>query len=556
MTKIQKISLLIALLFTAFAAALFGGSLKAQEQLNEYLLKEHGNIKYLSNINALGGGNIYSANDSYQFLNLANSDFWDYQVYKNFNIKIKKNDYKDYKKFKVEIYRNEQLLEEFNNTEYTENYRDGISIQYDINNSSATLSFSEIANSVDIHSGETLKMKLYFFDKKDSIPPTLSGQKVFVTDVDNPISIEQIKSHLTALDDIEGTIDNSRIYIIKDEFTKNNKKVGKYEVIVGVKDNSENEGRLMFYVAVKDLKAPVITTTKQEYVIGYKETLDLNMVLNNLSVTDNYDKSGLVIQLVENNYSSNSNSIGIKTLIYEAKDSSNNKGRKVINVKIIDNVKPTAAGKQTYKVSYKDILDINRIIFNLVIKDEIDTTIDKNQYTIIKNTYLNKENKIGNYEIVLQFKDKSNNKLDVSIKIQVFDSEGPNISVDELFIAIDQFNSMTTTDIINHMKKNNLLPQDFSLSNYDIIKDTYSVSNNEVGVYEIVLKNKKNSNEIIKINVDKKEKTDSNNIPQNNDIRIFFEENWELLTIGALSAILISIAIIAIIKKRNKNRKR
>ncbi|MFA6662562.1 MAG: immunoglobulin-like domain-containing protein, partial [Bacilli bacterium] len=177
---------------------------------------------------------------------------------------------------------------------------------------------SQLIGTQDLYEG---RYKIDFVIAKDNIYPVIDGKTDYITNVNNPISESDIKAGLYAYDNIDGDISLSFV-LVSDGYTANKNKLGTYDIIYKVSDSAGNESQVIVKVHVVDATKPVISG-KSIYTIDYNQTQSLTTVLNNLTVTDNY-QSGIIPVLFEDNYTVNKAVKGSYTVKYKATDNSGN----------------------------------------------------------------------------------------------------------------------------------------------------------------------------------------------------------------------------------------
>lgn len=455
---------------------------------------------------------------------------------RNMNIPMLKED----KLLRVKIY-----IKHVEDTDYP--FPEYFTLYYDENNSINEVSPASILT--------------FALEIKDSIPPEFQGQKVFVSNVDNPSSVDFIKSQLRVYDDVDREIPNSRIYVISDNYTANKKRVGSYEIVFGVKDNFGNEARLTLTVKVLDLKKPILELEVKKYKVGLTETIDLNAIKKKIKVTDNYDKI-LTVYIKTDYYTENKTNIGKYNVVFAAKDTSNNEAELVIEIQVRDTVKPTISGNLIYKVSYRDKLDLNVIKSKFAISDNYDKNLTTDDITIKLDNYTLNQTIPSKtpYLITFSLKDSSDNETLATVQVFVVDDLAPQIITNDYFITLDTFNGWSREQILTFLINKRILTED--IDKYSLINDNYSfnVENGKIkqkGTYLIQYKSKK-SNDIFNINI----LADNENVKITtwdelvNKSKLFLHNNKKTITsITLISVIVISILVLAIYfiaKKKNK----
>lgn len=409
----------------------------------------------------------------------------------------------------------------------------------------------------------------------DTTPPVIVAKTPTIfTDVDNPITIDNLKTNFTITDEADGTIDPSNLRVLSDGYSENKKKLGTYSISFEVKDKSNNIAKTSIAVKVVDLKKPTLTTTKQTYTQSYKTQLQLSDILNTITVTDNYDKN-LTATLKNENYTANYNTPGTYQIVYQAIDSSNNKGEITLTINVVDDVKPIIEGLNVYTTEYQTPITLKTIKKGLNVSDEIDKTLSVENLELVKDEYTSNTTQVGKHKVVFTIKDKSNNiSNEFTVTVNVIDKTPPIISPKDVFISFDKANKKTIEEIIQFMIDKKQLPSNFLLSNYTIVDvDNYETTNTNDLVadrsFKIQLKPNDSVNEDININVlmaggggggtvDPQTQPQGETKPtkenkQLNNIIKFVEENW-LYMVGAVLAIIILSVLISAVRPRRRRR--
>lgn len=314
--------------------------------------------------------------------------------------------------------------------------------------------------------------------REKDLAPVFSGETYFVTNVDNPLTVQEIKSHITAIDDYDGDV-TKNITLKEDNYTAYNSQIGVYTIIFQVNDSSNNIAELTVQVNVTDVTAPIITGQKT-YNQSIKTLLDLNIVKDNLTVTDNYDTNLIIVQETDN-YSSNYNIPGQYIVKYKAVDTSGNIGYYDVNIHVIDDILPVIEGSTKITKTYDEVLTVSTIKEYLTATDNIDGDITSN--IILENdNYTGNGNKLGNYDITFSVTDNAGNKATHIVTIQVIDDLPPLFYVDEYFINVQEGINLTQNDIINLLIKTNQLTIT-STTTIKIVDNEYLNNENQPGIY-------------------------------------------------------------------------
>lgn len=313
--------------------------------------------------------------------------------------------------------------------------------------------------------------------------PVINGETAFVTNVDDPYTVDEIKSHLEAHDNEDGDISHL-IVVEDDDYTANNHKTGTYQVIYSVTDSAGNKATLTVHVLIRDVTSPVITG-QSTYTQSMTSKLSLDTILSNLSVTDNYDNN-LSIDLSTDNYTSNYNKPGTHTVNYQAIDTSGNTGTFRVTITVIDDVKPTISGPTTIVKGQMETLTTNDVLSQLTANDNHDGNLT-DHITVVENNYIGNGDKVGSYTIIFQVQDNAGNKTNHTVTITVKDDIPPVFYVDNYFITVSESINLSQQDFIDLLTATGQINVT-STTTFTTILDEYTGNENKVGMYAMTFK--------------------------------------------------------------------
>lgn len=329
---------------------------------------------------------------------------------------------------------------------------------------------------------------LYSVNVIDNDRPVIDGYVgVYVTSVDNPASLEEIKSHLHAYDEVDGDL-TEEIKVDEDNYSENSHKVGEYDIKFSVSDKSNNTAHLTIKVSVVDVVKPIINIS-DSFTSKLSEPLSLEDIKNKIEVSDNYDKE-ISYTISKDEFSGNENAVGTYKIEISATDSSNNTSTKEISINVVDDIKPTISGTSEIKTSIKTKVSIEDIKKGLIVNDNYDE-LSITDLVVESDSYSDNYNQLGNYEVKFSVSDKSNNKSETFIVlVKVVDEDIPYFTVDDFIINVDYYASLNHEQIIELLSKTNII--DLSrISNIEkqvvVSKDEYQQTDKE-GNYKMTLK--------------------------------------------------------------------
>lgn len=326
-----------------------------------------------------------------------------------------------------------------------------------------------------------------FFDFQHvlDLEPVIGGETAFVTNVDNPFSVNEIKSHLTAIDNEDGDISHL-IQVDNDDYTENKHKTGTYSITYSVTDSAGNTAYLTVHVLVRDITPPVITG-QSEYTQSMSQRLPLDEIKDNLNVSDNYNEN-LSPQLVSDDYTENYNKPGTYEMNYRAVDTSGNESTFKVTINVVDDIKPVISGPTNIVKGQNETLTTNDILADLTANDNHDGNIT-DKIKIVKDNYAGNGNKIGEYTITFEVSDSSFNKSTHIVTVQVKDNIPPVFYVDNYFITVEQSINLTQQDFINLLTATGQI-NPTSTTTFSTIYDEYTGNEKEIGMYAMTFKTK------------------------------------------------------------------
>ncbi len=272
--------------------------------------------------------------------------------------------------------------------------------------------------------------------------PTIDGQNHFVVNVNNPISREEILTHIRATDETDGVVN---VIWESCNYNPSNLTLGEFSGVVSATDKAGNKTTVNITIHVVDIDKPVISGTST-YNLSYDAPTTEAKVREALSVSDNFDE-GLQIQLVQDNYTGKERVVGSHTITYKAVDSSNNESDiYTVTINVSDKNKPVITAPGSITVPTSQLLSLESLKSKIIVEDALDGTII--DYTIDGyDNYKLKYNIVGTYNITITARDKSGNTATATIKITTEDKLGPEIFFDQYFIIISKGQSITQEQI-------------------------------------------------------------------------------------------------------------
>lgn len=249
------------------------------------------------------------------------------------------------------------------------------------------------------------------------------------------------------------------------ELTITSQGIGQYYDIFGMDDIQLEEGSTptayeTFVPPVVDVNGPEFSGTAT-FVKSYEEIIPISQIItDHIYVYDEIDGDVTnSIQVTNDTYSANMNTIGQYTATLTASDASGNQTSMTLNVIVKDEIAPEIEGPIIVSVAVDATPDVNTIIEELyTATDGYDGPVSIN---IITDDYSLSTKDVGAYQIVLGAEDSSGNTTSKAILIDVKDTIAPEL-VSSPSITHYTSENITILDIVN-----NLVVSD----NFNIVED-------------------------------------------------------------------------------------
>lgn len=334
--------------------------------------------------------------------------------------------------------------------------------------------------------GDTVKI-FFTFSEADTIRPAINGQENFVTNVDDPKTVDYFKSFLRAIDETDGDISN-QIYVITDNYTTNKTIVGRYMIKFGVKDAANNESTIEVYVNVVDAVSPVISGNSAKVQISYKQTWNIAAFKSSLTVSDNYyTLSHSDIGIKSDGYTANKTNLGTYSVEFEVTDGSGNKGTFVKQVEVIDDIAPVFSGHSVLTKNNNQTLTVNEIKAGLTAHDEKEG--NKTSQIVVKTDgYTGNGHRVGSYQIVFEVADSKGNKATHTVTVNVVDNLPPVWYIEDgVSIKIVQPATLTREQMIDLLTKTGQITVT-STTSFNFILDEYQGNETIPGVYAMAFR--------------------------------------------------------------------
>lgn len=314
----------------------------------------------------------------------------------------------------------------------------------------------------------------------DDRTPVFEGDTYFVTNVNNPLTLEQILSHIVAWDEEDGYIDP---VVIEDNYFANKEIIGSYTIKLQASDSSGNTSEIIITILVVDVDAPQIIGPA-EIQVSISKKLSVDEIKSKLQVVDNYDTE-LVLSIIENDYQNNWNRVGRYKVVLKAVDSSDNETIREIFIKVVDDVAPVITGPTNIVKNNNEVLTISDILSLFTVSDNVDGDIT-NSLVVAVDGYTGNGHKVGEYKIVLSVTDNSGNVTTHELTIKVLDKIPPVFYIDNFLINVQSGVVLTRQQIIDLLIATGQLDVN-GITYVNFILNEYESNENLPGTYNIRL---------------------------------------------------------------------
>lgn len=380
--------------------------------------------------------------------------------------------------------------------------------------------------------------QMYFLKEKEfsKVKPTLTLK----VDVEHPLDILELNELFGAWDNQNGNITDS-IVIITDDYTPNKHKPGLYKVTIEATDLSNNKSTYTYNVWVQDTKPPVVEPL-EVIMVGYKEKIDINSLLEKVQATDNYSEE-LELSIDDENYIGSEHIVGQYFVDIMVDDYNGNAIIVRQDIYVIDNIAPIISGDAQYSIDVEDPFDLEEIIANMSVTDEIDKgTIE----VYIKSTDF-KKNQTGLFTVIVAAKDKFGNEAIKEVVIEVLDNTPPEFFIKIPAINLDASNIHDAHQLLGLIE--NLLTINYT--EIEITKNDYQGNETKPGVYVVTL-SANTGTEWIQIQTQIRV---NETLPNQTDITSNSVQSiWLIIGVSLTAIAIFAVASILIIKRRKSIR--
>lgn len=274
-----------------------------------------------------------------------------------------------------------------------------------------------------IHKGKLLE--------GDYISPVIGGTINLSVNVDNQPSLEEILSHVKAIDETDGEVP---ITVTSSTYTQGEMKVGQCLINLAATDAAGNTGTEVIKIHRFDSTSPSIEG-QDSYVLNYNHDITLQKILNNLTTSDNVD-ANLSLEVVSDTFSGNEHVIGNYQVVVRTKDLSNNySANKTVNIAIKNQGNSVITAPKEITVTISSPLTLEALKERISVTDGYDGEVIN--YTIEGfDEYTRTERSVGINTITISYTNSGGNITTATIQIKKVDDKAPGIYFDSGYFVM------------------------------------------------------------------------------------------------------------------------
>jgi hypothetical protein len=321
-------------------------------------------------------------------------------------------------------------------------------------------------------------------DMIDTSAPYFQTSGKIISYVDQPITIQEIQSALTAYDAVDGDVTSS-IQVVTDNYSSNANVLGTYNIVFEVSDQSGNTSDTTIIVEVVDILCPVFSEIEPIQAV-FPNVYTSNELLNMMSASDNYDGDiSNQIVIISDNYTANANTVGEYQMIFSVTDSSDNITNYTQIIQVIDNENPIISGVTEISIGYDNLISVDAVKTGLSFNDNYDE-VEELELILVSDSYTDSSSVIGVYQMLFSVTDSSGNKTDQIVTINVVDEIGPVVYFNKSIIQTYDDVVMSLPDFVKLLRQSKEIDQHTEYL-ASIRYDSYTKNAKNPGTYHVSL---------------------------------------------------------------------
>ena len=189
------------------------------------------------------------------------------------------------------------------------------------------------------------------------------------------------------------------------------------------------------------------------------------------------------ISLITDGYTSNVGTLGIYECIFEVSDTANNTSQVIVDVEVVDVLKPVFSDIGVVQAVYPNVYTTNDILAMLSASDNYDGDVSSS-IVLVDDDYTSNSSVVGSYDLEFEVTDISGNTQNYIQTIEVVDDEFPIISgVTTVSIGYDGL--VTEAEVLANLNYTDNYDSHASLQ-IVLDNDTYTTNRTSLGTYAMV----------------------------------------------------------------------
>ena len=297
-------------------------------------------------------------------------------------------------------------------------------------------------------------------------------------DVDLPMTIEQIRSYITARNPQGGVINYD---VISDDYSVSQKLPGTYHISF-MATFMDVYHVLNIHIEMHDLTAPILSFegTKVEVPLAHKWSIET--LKNLVTIVDNVDTLSSSDLLVIADTYSQATHVGNYSITFEIFDLSGNRSTLVMPIELVDLKAPDIQGPFNLYIYTEDIPFTHQNIYDYFeVTDDVDGSNVTWLFTV--DNY-NQTRLPGKYLMTLEVGDQQLNKAYQDFYIHVVNNSAPYFELNELIVEVSAKNPLTEQELVTWFK-NQLLSKGLETDKVVITFNEYKTQKDTSGNYYV-----------------------------------------------------------------------
>lgn len=314
--------------------------------------------------------------------------------------------------------------------------------------------------------------------------PYFQGNPVVISNVDDPVTTEEIAGAITAFDDVEGDVTES-IEVVSDGYDGNGGILGNYVILFSASDSLGNTTEFSVTVKVVDVTHPIITGPGT-VTVPHPQTRTIAGLTMLLSASDNYDGNlDAGISVISDGYSANAATVGQYEIVFGVEDSSGNETAYTLTVCVVDTAEPILSGTSEVTVGYDQTLSVEGVLGSLTALDGYDGDLTS-AIVLESDGYTAHAHVVGDYLLVFSATDANGNTGRKTVVVRVVDTIGPIVYFDSSIVRIYNSTVLSLSDFTALLVRSGELDGGVSYE-IEILFDSYTANAVIPGTYHLSL---------------------------------------------------------------------